>query len=242
VSEELKGKIAVVTGASAGIGVATAKELADAGARLVLVARREDRLRELAQELGAGTEILPLDLGQPAAPQALLDFVTQRCGGADILVNNAGVLHIGTVDTFELDQLHNMIAVNFESIVHTSTLFGRAMKAAGKGHIINISSIGAHLNAVGSGSYSGLKKALEGFTDSLRIEFAGTGVRVGIVAPGTTSTEVFGNMEAQGLKAWDEYIPALDPSDIARAIRFMAVQPARANVARIHVYSAHEGF
>src|SRR3546814_4972211 len=94
-------------------------------------------------------------------------------------------------DLFDLSELRPMIAINYESIVRSCYLFARAMKAAGSGQIINVSSIGANITAAGVGVYGGLKRALEMFTDSLRIELAGTGVKVGLVAPGTTSTEIF---------------------------------------------------
>lgn len=238
----LAGKVAVVTGASAGIGEAIARDLAAAGVRLILTARRQDRLDALAAELGGDIAVLAADIGDPATPAALLALAHDRFGAADILVNNAGILRVGTYESFDLDALEPMIAVNYTAVVRASTLFARAMKAAGSGHIVNISSIGAHLAAAGSGIYGGLKKSLEIFTDVLRIELAGSGVRVGLVAPGTTTTEIFEDMKAQGAKGWDEYITPLQPEDLARAVRFILDQPPRANVPRVHVYSAQEGF
>jgi NADP-dependent 3-hydroxy acid dehydrogenase YdfG len=238
---ELTGKIAVVTGASAGIGTAIARSLAEAGATLVLVARRRERLEALAAELG-DSAVFVADMAEDDAPDRLLAFVVERFGRADILVNNAGMLRIGTFESFDLAQLRPMIALNYESVVRSSSLFARVMKAAGGGQIVNISSIGANITAAGTGIYGGLKRALESFTDVLRIELAGSGVKVGLVSPGTTSTEIFADMKAGGQPGWDEYIPALDPSDIARAVRFIAEQPARANTARVHVYSASETF
>lgn len=238
----LHGKIAIVTGASAGIGAATARTLAEAGATLVLVARREEKLAALAREIGSDNSHIALDLAEEDAPAALLDFVIARHGRADIVIHNAGILHEGKIEEFDLRHLRPMIAINYESIVRSCHLFARKMKEAGSGQIINISSIGASITAPGTGIYGGLKKALEMFTDALRIELAGTGVKVGLVAPGTTSTEIFEPMKAEGKPAWDTYIPALQPEDIARAIRFMAEQPAHTNMARIHVYSASEMF
>lgn len=116
------------------------------------------------------------------------------------------------------------------------------MQARGTGQIVNISSIGAGIRAAGTGIYGGLKQALEMFTDALRIELAGSGVKVGLVAAGTTSTEIFAPMKAKGKPGWDSYIPALQPEDVARAVTFLADQPPHANVARVHVYSASEGF
>jgi NADP-dependent 3-hydroxy acid dehydrogenase YdfG len=112
------------------------------------------------------------------------------------------------------------------------------MKAAGTGQIINISSIGANIIAPGVGVYGGLKRALEAFTDCLRVELAGSGVKVGIVAPGTTNTEIFEDMKARGQPAWDSFIAAMQPGDVADAVRYMATQSDRTNMARIQVYAA----
>ncbi|TVV77092.1 SDR family oxidoreductase [Sphingomonas solaris] len=237
----LQGKIAVVTGASAGIGAATVRALAEAGAVPVLVARRAGRLEALMAEIGCGVAC-PLDLADEAAPSALVEFVLARFGRVDLVIHNAGILHVGTYADFDPANLRQMIAVNYESIVRSSHLFARAMRAQGGGQIINISSIGAGIKAVGTGIYGGLKQALETFTDVLRVELAGSGIKVGLVAPGTTSTEIFEPMKAQGQPGWDSYIPALRPEDVARAVMFMADQPPHANVARLHVYSASEGF
>lgn len=238
----LTGKTAVVTGASAGIGEATARMLAKAGARVMLVARRKDRLKELATEIGGGACYLALDLANGDAAQVMLDAATAQLGKVDILINNAGILRTSHVDAFDLAELEPMIAINYSAVVRTSILFARAMKANGSGQIINISSIGASLTAAGAGVYGGLKLALDRFTDVLRIEMAGSGVRVGQVAPGTTSTEIFDDMKKQGQTGWDEYIPPMVPDDIARAILFMCEQSGNANAARVHIYATSEGF
>ena len=206
----LEGRIAVVTGASSGIGAACARALADAGATIVAVARRKDRLAALTAELGRGSLPFVIDMTQPDAAQALHDFVMERFERADILVNNAGILHAAPLDAFDLDQLRPMIALNYETVVRTSTLFGRTMKAAGRGQIINC----------------------------LRIELAGTGVKVGIVAPGTTSTEIFEDMKSRGQPSWDSFIPPMQPDDVAQAVSFMAQQSQRTNMARIQIYAA----
>jgi serine 3-dehydrogenase (NADP+) len=238
----LAGKTAVVTGASSGIGEATARMLAGAGARVMLVARREERLAALAAEIGGGACYLALDLAQGDAAQLLLDAATAQLGKVDILINNAGILRTSHVDTFDLNELEPMIAINYSAVVRASILFARAMKANGSGQIINLSSIGASLTAAGTGIYGGLKMALDRFTDVLRIELAGSGVRVGIIAPGTTTTEIFEDMKANGQPGWDEYIPPMVGDDIARAILFMCEQTGNANAARVHIYATSEGF
>ena len=238
----LEGKTAVVTGASSGIGEATARRLAGAGARVMLVARRGERLEALADEIGGGACWLALDLAQAGAAQAMLDAALDRLGAVDILINNAGILRTSHVDAFDLAELEPLIAINYTAVVRASLLFARAMKARGSGQIVNLSSIGASITAAGTGVYGGLKRALEAFTDVLRIELAGSGVRVGLVAPGTTSTEIFADMKAHGQPGWDEFIPPMAPDDVARAVLFLCEQSGNANAARLHIYATSEGF
>jgi NADP-dependent 3-hydroxy acid dehydrogenase YdfG len=238
----LAGKNAIVTGSSAGIGEATARRLADAGARVFLVARRLDRLEKLAAEIGDAAIPMALDLAEPDAAQVMLEAATAKLGKIDILVNNAGILRTSHVDEFDLAELEPLIAINYSAIVRTSILFARQMKADGGGQIINLSSIGASLTAAGTGVYGGLKAALERFTDVLRIELAGSGVRVGMIAPGTTTTEIFEDMKSKGQPGWDEFIPPMVPDDIAKAVLFMCEQTGNANAARLHLYATSEGF
>lgn len=238
----LSGKTAIVTGASSGIGEATARALTKAGARVLLVARRRDRLEQLAGEIGNMADFLALDLVEPGAAQAMLDAATARLGAVDILINNAGILRTSHFADFDLAALEPLIAINYSAVVRASVLFARHMKANGTGQIVNLSSIGAHLTAAGTGVYGGLKRALEAFTDVLRIELAGSGVRVGLVAPGTTATEIFADMKAHGQPAWDEFIPAMTPDDVARAVLFLCEQTGNANAARLHLYATAESF
>jgi serine 3-dehydrogenase (NADP+) len=196
----------------------------------------------LAAEIGGGACYAALDLAEADAAQLLLEAGIAQLGKVDILVNNAGILRTSHVDAFDLAELEPLIAINYSAVVRTSILFARHMKANGTGQIVNLSSIGASLTAAGTGVYGGLKRALDAFTEVLRIELAGSGVRVGLVAPGTTSTEIFEDMKKAGQPGWDEYIPAMVPDDIARAILFMCEQSGNANAARMHIYATSEGF
>lgn len=234
----LEGRIAVVTGASAGIGEAIARDLATRGARVLLVARRAERLGELCDALGANAAPLAIDVALAEAPQAMLDAARSRFGEPDILINNAGMFRVGSLETIDLDWLGPMIALNYEAAVRACYVFARAMKGQGSGHIVNISSIGANLTAAGSGVYGGLKRALEIFSDTLRIELAGSGVRVGIVAPGSTATEIFDHIPAERRPGVNMAMTPLDPRDIADAVRFLLEQPERANVPHLRVYSS----
>src|SRR5690606_13362771 len=223
-------------------GAATARMLGEQGARVFLVARRADRLKNLSEEIGNGAAYLALDLGAENVAEQMLDAAMAELGNVDILVNNAGILRTSHFEKFDLAELQPMIALNYTALVSSSIIFARHMKEQGSGQIINLSSIGASVQAAQNGIYGGLKKAVEVFTECLRIELAGSGVRVGIVAPGTTSTEIFDDMKLKGETGWDEYIPAMVPEDIARAIVFMCQQTGHANAARLHIYADNEGF
>lgn len=234
----IEGRTAVVTGASAGIGEAIARDLAARGARVLLVARRAERLEELARQIGANAAVLALDVALPEAAAQMLDTAVARFGRADILVNNAGLFGVGPLDTFDLDGLGPMIALNYEAAVRASYVFARVMKAQGGGAIVNISSIGANLTAPGSGVYGGLKRALEIFSDTLRMELAGTGVRVGIVAPGSTATEIFDHLPADHRARAIDGLTPLAPADVAAAVRFLLEQPEHANVPHLRIYAS----
>ena len=232
-TSRLHGQVAVVTGASSGIGAAIARELSAAGVRLVITARRDDRLVALAKSLTTDGAIHVASIEDPNTPRQLLELALSRFGRADILVNNAGVFVAGSVDTFDLDAASQMMRVNFDAVVRGSYVFGGHFKAQKAGAIINVSSIGAYLSSSSVGVYSGLKHALEVFTSSLRVELGGHGVRVGSIAPGTTETEIFDHLRSQGAPVRADKTPPLAPADIAHAVRFMLEQPGHANVARM---------
>lgn len=233
---ELTGKTVVVTGASAGIGAATAHELSRAGCNLVLTSRRLEKLEALAAALPGATAVLAADIAEPSVPDQLLALAVERFGRADAVINNAGVMAVGGIDTIDLDAVSYMIRVNFEAVVRSSYVFARAFRDQKSGAIVNVSSIGAYLVAQRAGVYGGLKHALEAFTASLRIELAGTGVKCGTVAPGSTASEMYEQMMA-GRPADRE---VLEPEDIAQAIRFMLEQPDRANIARLALFPQSE--
>lgn len=238
VSSQLERKVAVITGASSGIGAAIVRELSAAGASVVLTARRRARLESLAASLSHPAVVLDADIAAPDTAARLLSLAQERFGRVDVLINNAGFIAAGSIETIDLDAVAQMIRVNFESVVRTSYLFARAFKAQGSGAIINVSSIGAYLISRRLGAYGALKHALEAFTASLRIELAGTGVKVGTVAPGSTRTEIFERMQTPGsADPFAEETP-LEPEDVAAAVRFMIERPQRVNIARLAIFSA----
>jgi serine 3-dehydrogenase (NADP+) len=237
---DLHDKVVVVTGASSGIGDAIARELSAAGAKLVITARRGERLEALAASLTTPCATLAAAIEDKATAQALLDLALAKYGRVDALINNAGLFVSGTVDTIDLDDLAQMSRVNFDAVVRHAYVFGRHLKAQKSGAIVNVSSVAAYLSSSSVGAYSGLKHALEVFTTALRVELAPHGVRVGSIAPGTTETEIFDRLRAQGTAVRADRTPPLLPADIAAGVRFMLEQPERANVARMLLVSSAE--
>jgi len=231
---ELRNRVAVVTGASAGIGEGIAKELSSAGVKLVLTARRGDRLEAVAGELPGPAETLAGDIAAPDMAERLLQLAEERYGRADILIN-AALLVMGTVDnTIDVDAAAQMVRVNYEAVVRTCYVFGRAFKAQQSGAIISFSSIGAFHTSPMNAVYGGLKAGLERFTHGLRVELGPFGVKVGSLAPGGTRTEMLDHLlSARGARV---DMPALAPADIAATVRFMLEQPDHVNIAAIRVY------
>jgi serine 3-dehydrogenase len=235
---QIEGKVAVVTGASSGIGAAIVRTLSDAGANVVITARRRDRLESLAASLPSRPAILDADISAPDTPSRLLALAQEQFGRTDVLVNNAGLVAAGSLETVDLEAIGQMTRVNFDAVVRASYLFARVFKSQGSGAIINVSSIGAYLISRRMAVYGALKHALEAFTASLRIELAGTGVKVGTVAPGSTRTEIFERIQPPVPGGALAEGSPLEAADVATAVRFMLEQPERANIARLAIFCA----
>ncbi|MBB5686724.1 SDR family oxidoreductase [Sphingobium boeckii] len=236
----LAGKVALVTGASSGIGEATALGLAEAGAVVALSARRADRLHTLVARIesaGGRALALPGDIAVEAeASKAVADTIAQL-GRIDILVNSAGVIQAGGVESLSLDEWRRVIEINLMGTLYTCKAAIWPMKAQGAGDIINISSTSGRRAAGMFGPYSTSKFGLTGLTEGLRQEVGGAGIRVSIVEPGATATEVAGGITDPAMRAaMAQHVTkdgAMQPSDIADAIVFIASLPARVNVSQI---------
>jgi short-subunit dehydrogenase len=178
----------LVTGASSGIGAATAKAFAARGATVGICARREDRLAETLAELPGG-RMWAVDLADLDGLDAFAARADAELGGVDVLVNNAGIPKRRRTTTMTAADAEQVMAVNYFSPVRLTLALLPEMLARGRGDIVNISSMGAHLVAFGVGAYAASKAALELFTEALYVELPGTGVRAHLVVPGTTATE-----------------------------------------------------
>jgi short-subunit dehydrogenase len=182
---------AVVTGASSGIGAAIARELADRGHGVTLVARREDRLRELADELAGRVrvEVIACDVADSAARAGLFDEVDRRGLTADILVNNAGIGTIGAVTNASVDDEIAQVRVNVEAVIDLTTRAVQQMVPRGRGAILNVGSTAGYHPFPGQAGYAATKAFVITYTEGLRGELAGTGVTVALLNPGPVRTE-----------------------------------------------------
>jgi uncharacterized protein len=183
---------AVVTGASSGIGADIARELADRGHGVTLVARREDRLRELAVELGqrgVNVEVIACDVADSTARAGLFDEVERRGLTVEILVNNAGIGTIGSVTKTPVDEEIAQVRVNVEAVIDLSTRAVQRMVPRGRGAILNIGSTAGYHPFPGQAGYAATKAFVITYTEGLRGELAGTGVSVALLNPGPVRTE-----------------------------------------------------
>jgi NADP-dependent 3-hydroxy acid dehydrogenase YdfG len=236
----LAGKVALVTGASSGIGEAAALALAESGVTVAVSGRRVDRLAALVTKVEAagGTALaLPGDVAVEAdATKSVADTVAQL-GRIDILINCAGVNEAGGVESLTLDQWRRVIDINLYGTLYTCKAAVPHMKAQGAGDIINISSTSGRRAAGLFGPYSTSKFGLTGLTEGLRQEVGGAGIRVSIIEPGATETEIAGSItDPTWRDAIQQHVTkdgAMQPSDIADAIIFILSLPRRANVSTI---------
>lgn len=186
------GQRVVVTGASSGIGAATAVAFARAGAAVALVARREHELAEVlstCRETSPESTMFVADLSDLDALDAVAARITADFGPVDVLVNNAGVPKRRRADALQPADVEDVMRINYFSPVRLTLALLPGMRARGAGHIVNVSSMGAHMVCFGVGAYAASKAALEFFTESLFVELGGSGVEAHLVVPGTTKSE-----------------------------------------------------
>ena len=236
----LAGKIALVTGASSGIGAAAAVALAAAGATVAVVARRADRLETLVREIedrGGSALALPGDVVDEKVAQGVVTETIRRFGRLDILVNSAGIIDAGGVENAVTEQYRRVMDVNLMASLYTSRAVIGPMRAQGGGDIINISSIAGRRAAALFNAYSASKFALTAMTEALRQEVARHGIRVCIIEPGATTTEVSAGVSdptsREFIAAHVSKEGAMKPEDVAAAIVFVAALPPRANVSEL---------
>ncbi len=226
------GRIALVTGASSGIGAAVAHSLAREGMLVILLARRVERLDELAREIraaGGQAETLPADISLEKERVRVFDRVTDRFGRLDLLVNNAGMGYYGFAAEMPWQTASEILAVNISAIVHLCLLFLPGMKKRGCGQVINISSIAGKLPNQGIAVYSGSKSFLDSFSTSLFREMSRSGVHISTLRPGPVNSEFFDTAQerSSGNRRTPGELFAIPPERVARAVISLVRHPRR---------------
>ncbi|ELY50591.1 SDR family oxidoreductase [Natronococcus jeotgali] len=233
----LDDRVALVTGASSGIGAATARELADAGASVALAARREDRLESLADEIetaGGEALVVPTDVTEEPQVREMIDTTVAELGGLDVLVNNAGVMLLEPVATADPDDWQQMLDLNVQAVMVASQAALAVMREQGAGDIVNLSSVAGRKAYAGSSGYNASKFGVTAFSEALREEVADSDIRVTTVEPGVVDTELPEHIPDEEQKEMiDEMLEGvtpLEPEDVARSIRFAVGQPTRVDI------------
>lgn len=236
----LTGKVAVITGASSGIGEATALSLAQAGVKLVLAARRKDRLEALAQKIkqaGGEAVIFTADLRGADEAEACIQKAVEVFDSLDILINNAGVMLLSPIDRAQPSDWQRMLEINLLSLMYTSRAALIKMRAQGSGHIVNISSVAGRSAGPTAGGYNASKWGVNGFSEALRREAHGDGVRVTVIEPGVVATELTDHIPDEATRTnYEARVGEMEPlesEDIAAAIFYAVTQPRRVNVNEI---------
>jgi len=235
---DLKDKVAIITGASSGIGSATAGNLSDAGMKLVITARREDRLRRLSEEL-PNTVYLAGDISEPTLPQQLLDTALKEFGRCDVVFSNAGFIDQATVEETDIDRICYMVRVNVEAVYRMAYVALKHFLAQNSGHLINTSSILGTKVRPTVGPYAGTKYAVEALSEALRLELAGSNVKVSCIRPGLVMTELHKRWKVHPTKSMNIPHP-VQPEDIARAVRFILEQPDHVLIPNMLVVPAEQ--
>jgi NADP-dependent 3-hydroxy acid dehydrogenase YdfG len=235
----LDGKVIAITGASSGIGEATAKYLAERGAAVMLGARRLDRLEGLAAEIGRDggkAEAMAVDVAKRADLAVFVDRAKDRFGRLDVLVSNAGLMPLSLLDELKVDEWDRMIDVNIRGVLHGIAAALPLFRAAGSGHFVNVSSVSGLNVAPTTAVYSGTKFAVRAISEGLRQE-AGSSIRVTIISPGAVQTELAETISSADLKKRVKAFQAnaIPPLAIASAIAFAITQPSNVDVNEIVV-------
>ena len=237
-SNNIEGKVVVITGASSGLGEATARLLSTQGASVVLGARRVDRIQSLADELtGSGGKALaiPTDVTHYDQVKRLVDAAVQTYGRIDVMINNAGLMPHSPLERLKIDDWNRMIDVNIKGVLYGIAAALPYMKQRKAGHIINVSSVAGHKVRPGSAVYAATKHAVLALSEGLRQEVKPYNIRTTVISPGAVATELPNSVTEPDIaenvqKSYEIAIPA---ESFARAVAFAMSQPEEVDVNEI---------
>jgi NADP-dependent 3-hydroxy acid dehydrogenase YdfG len=230
VNSNIDGKIVVITGASSGLGEATARGLSAQGARVVLGARRQDRIQSLAQELGGEGRAIAVatDVSDRAQVQALVDTAVRAFGRVDVMINNAGLMPQAPLERLKVGEWDRMIDVNIKGVLYGIAAALPYMQQQKAGHIINVSSVAGHKVGPGFAVYAATKHAVRALSEGLRQEVKPYNIRTTVISPGAVATELPGSVSDPDTAARVRkfYADVAIPADsFARAVAFAISQP-----------------
>ena len=234
---EIESKVVIITGASSGVGEATARRLGASGAKLMLAARREDRLKELVaaiEKTGGTVAYRVTDVADRAQVQALADATLETYGRIDVLVNNAALMPSSPLDQIKVDEWDQIIDVNLKGVLYGIAAVLPTMRQQKCGHVINLSSIGGHKVLPGAAVYCATKYAVRAISEGLRLESNGE-IRSTNISPGAVATELTSTITYGDTTSWvnEQYSLAIDADAIARAIAYAIEQPGDVDVNEI---------
>ncbi len=229
--QKLAEKVVIITGASSGIGAATARALAQEGCKLTLAARSTDRLEALADELGrANTLVVPTDITSGEQVVAMVERTAARFGRIDVLFANAGIYIPGQVAEGDPDAWAHLMDVNIDGVLRSVHAVLPHMMAQKSGDILITSSISGFVDIVWEPVYSASKHAIQGFVHTLRRQVAPHGIRVGAIAPGMVANELWGFTEPARIAEMVEKRASITSEDVAEAVLFMLARPPHVTI------------
>ena len=235
-----------ITGASSGIGEATALACARAGASVALAARRADRIEALAERItgDGGTAVaIPADVGEEAQARAFVEQAHEQLGRLDVLVNNAGVMLLGPIAGADTEEWRRMIDANVFGVLYCTHAALPRMLEQGSGHIVNVSSVAGRFARAGSGVYNLTKFGVGAFSEALRQETAQAGLRVTLIEPGAVATELAGHNRPEIQEVMRKAFAGVEPlqaEDIANAVVYAIGQPPNVAVNEVLVRPAKQ--
>jgi NADP-dependent 3-hydroxy acid dehydrogenase YdfG len=235
-TDQNSGRVAIITGASSGIGEATARALAADGHRVALLARRAERIHALADELGNGAIAIEADVTNRESIVAAAERVQQELGGADVLVNNAGVMLTAPFTSDQREEHRRMVETNLLGAMTATEVFLDQLRADGGGDLVNISSVAGRVAPAGFAAYAATKWGINGWSEALRVELQ-PDIRVMVIEPGAIATELSDHITHADSRrtAKDALDMAISSHDIADVIAFAVSRPQRVTLNEILV-------